>query len=137
GQDGLLRRKVLARLEADGQAGEFLEKSASGIDPARLEKGLSGPPAAATVRSADPSENPGDRIGRYKLLQKIGEGGCGAVYMAEQEAPVRRHLALKVIKLGMDTKQVIARFEAARPALARMDDPNIANSLDAGSTDAG
>src|ERR1017187_4298368 len=61
-----------------------------------------------------PTEKPGDKIGRYKLLQQIGEGGCGVVYMAEQEEPVRRREALKVIKLGMDTKQVIARFEAER-----------------------
>ena len=80
---------------------------------------------------------PGDRVGRYKLLQKIGEGGCGVVYMAEQEEPVRRRVALKIIKLGMDTKQVVARFEAERQALALMDHPNIAKVLDAGATDTG
>ena len=73
------------------------------------------------------SEKPGDRIGRYRLLQEIGHGGCGVVYMAEQEEPVRRKVALKVIKLGMDTRQVVARFEAERQALALMDHPNIAN----------
>lgn len=83
------------------------------------------------------SEKPGDRIGRYKLLQQIGEGGCGVVYMAEQEEPVRRRVALKVIKLGMDTKQVIARFESERQALALMDHPNIAKVLDAGATETG
>ncbi len=83
------------------------------------------------------SEKPGGRIGRYKLLQQIGEGGCGVVYMAEQEEPVRRLVALKVIKLGMDTKQVIARFEAERQALAMMDHPNIAKVLDAGATESG
>src|SRR5512143_3138303 len=83
------------------------------------------------------SEKPGDRIGRYKLLQQIGEGGCGVVYMAEQEEPVRRRVALKVIKLGMDTKNVIARFEAERQALALMDHPNIAKVLDAGATASG
>ena len=82
-------------------------------------------------------EPPGARIGRYKLLQKIGEGGCGIVYMAEQEVPVRRRVALKIIKLGMDTKSVIARFEAERQALAMMDHPNIARVLDAGATKAG
>jgi len=82
-----------------------------------------------------PAERPGDRIGRYKLLQKIGEGGCGLVYMAEQEEPVRRRVALKIIKLGMDTRQVIARFEAERQALAMMDHPNIAKVFDAGSTE--
>ena len=84
-----------------------------------------------------PTEKPGDRIGRYKLLEQIGEGGCGVVYMAEQEEPVRRRVALKVIKLGMDTKQVIARFEAERQALALMDHPNIAKVFDAGATDTG
>jgi serine/threonine protein kinase/WD40 repeat protein len=82
-------------------------------------------------------EKPGERIGRYKLLQQIGEGGCGVVYMAEQEQPVRRRVALKVIKLGMDTKQVIARFEAERQALALMDHPNIAKVLDGGATETG
>jgi len=83
------------------------------------------------------TEKPGDKIGRYKLLQKIGEGGCGTVYMAEQEEPVRRRVALKVIKLGMDTQQVVARFEAERQALALMDHPNIAQVFDAGATDTG
>jgi tetratricopeptide (TPR) repeat protein len=77
------------------------------------------------------------RIGRYKILQKLGEGGCGVVYMAEQTEPVRRRVALKVIKLGMDTRQVIARFEAERQALALMDHPNIAKVLDAGTTEVG
>jgi WD40 repeat protein/serine/threonine protein kinase len=83
------------------------------------------------------SEGPGCRIGRYKLLQKIGEGGMGVVYMAEQEEPVRRRVAFKIIKLGMDTKQVVARFEAERQALALMDHPNIARVLDGGATDTG
>jgi serine/threonine protein kinase len=82
-------------------------------------------------------EKPGDRIGRYKLLEQIGEGGCGVVYMAEQEEPVRRLVAIKVIKLGMDTKNVISRFEAERQALAMMDHPNIAKVLDAGATETG
>jgi serine/threonine protein kinase/WD40 repeat protein len=82
-------------------------------------------------------EGPGSRIGRYKVLQEIGEGGFGVVYMAEQEEPVRRKVALKVIKLGMDTKQVIARFEAERQALAILDHPNIAKVLDAGATETG
>ena len=97
-----------------------------------------GPAPAGTLMVSLPvTEQPGDRIGRYKLLQEIGEGGCGVVYMAEQEEPVRRRVALKVIKLGMDTKSVIARFEAERQALALMDHPNIAKVLDAGSTDNG
>jgi len=82
-------------------------------------------------------EQVGSRIGRYKLLERVGEGGCGVVYVAEQTEPVRRRVALKVIKLGMDTKQVVARFEAERQALAMMDHPNIAKVLDAGTTETG
>ncbi len=82
-------------------------------------------------------EQPGDAIGRYKLLQLIGEGGFGTVYMAEQKEPVRRRVALKIVKLGMDTRQVIARFEAERQALAMMDHPNIAKVFDAGATETG
>jgi serine/threonine protein kinase/sugar lactone lactonase YvrE len=95
------------------------------------ESGLGAP------ESGEDSQAPGnhERIGRYRLLQKLGEGGCGIVYMAEQEEPVRRVVALKVIKPGMDTKQVLARFEAERQALALMDHPNIARVLDAGATD--
>eukprot|EP01035_Chromulina_nebulosa_P014671 gene14671-19415_t len=89
-------------------------------------------PAAATAEG-----QPGTRIGRYKLLEKIGEGGCGVVWMAEQSEPVRRRVALKVIKLGMDTHAVIARFEAERQALALMEHPNIARVLDAGATETG
>src|ERR1051325_5737630 len=86
---------------------------------------------------AGAAQKAGHRIGRYKLLEKIGEGGWGVVYMAEQTEPIRRRVALKVVKLGMDTKQVIARFEAERQALALMDHPNIARVLDAGATDTG
>src|SRR2546422_4060191 len=91
-----------------------------------------------TIRLNLPStEKLGDKISHYKLLQAIGEGGCGTVYMAEQEEPVRRRVALKVIKLGMDTRQVVARFEAERQALALMDHPHIAKVLDAGATRTG
>ncbi len=115
----VLKEQVLILLKAHDGAGDFLK-------PVPL------------VPSAFPlTEKPGDRIGRYKLLEQIGEGGCGVVYMAEQEEPVRRRVALKVIKLGMDTKSVIARFEAERQALAMMDHPNIAKVLDAGATDTG
>src|SRR5271155_1811927 len=84
-----------------------------------------------------PDEAVGQTLGRYKLLEQIGEGGCGVVYVAEQTEPVRRRVALKVIKLGMDTKQVVARFEAERQGLAMMDHPNIAKVLDAGATETG
>jgi len=99
-----------------------------------------GPAAAATMKldlADTPDEAVGTTIGRYKLLERLGEGGCGVVYVAEQIQPVRRRVALKVIKLGMDTKQVVARFEAERQALAMMDHPNIAKVLDAGTTETG
>ena len=89
------------------------------------------------IPSAPAGEQAGDRIGRYKLLEELGQGGMGTVWIAEQTEPVHRKVALKVIKLGMDTKQVIARFEAERQALALMDHPNIAKVLDAGATETG
>ncbi len=90
------------------------------------------PPAAAPVR-----EGPGSRIGPYRILSQIGEGGFGVVFLAEQERPVARRVALKIIKLGMDTRQVVARFEQERQALALMDHPNIAKVFDAGATESG
>ena len=125
GENVWLRERVEALLRAHGGTGAVLESSPVA-------------PAAETARSAPPADyQPGMRIGRYKLLQQLGEGGCGAVFMAEQEEPVRRRVALKVIKLGMDTREVIARFEAERQALALMDNPNIARVLDAGATESG
>jgi serine/threonine protein kinase len=94
-------------------------------------------PTKSMALSLALSEKPGDKIGRYKLLEQIGEGGFGVVYVADQEEPVHRRVALKVIKLGMDTKEVIARFEAERQALALMDHPNIAKVFDAGATASG
>jgi len=93
--------------------------------------------AKATIDDPGDIESPGTRIGRYKLLQLIGEGGMGLVYLAEQQEPVRRRVALKVVKPGMDSKQVIARFEAERQALALLDHPNIARVFDAGTTETG
>jgi serine/threonine protein kinase len=124
-----------AELPPDAPAGHCLQ--------CLLKLGLateqSGP--SGTIRivptSSMPAETPGTQIGPYKLLQQIGEGGCGVVYMAEQQKPVQRRVALKVIKLGMDTKSVIARFEAERQALAMMDHPNIAKVFDAGTTETG
>jgi serine/threonine protein kinase len=123
GADGDLRRRVEDLLGAADRAGGFMRQSAV--------------PEATVALGLPPTEKPGDLIGRYKLLQQIGEGGCGVVYMADQQEPVRRRVALKVIKLGMDTKQVIARFEAERQALALMDHPNIAKVFDAGATETG
>jgi len=121
--DDSLRQRVEALLRAHELAGTFMES-------------LAVAPGRETV-VIKPAEQLGNKIDRYKLLQQIGEGGCGVVYMAEQEQPVRRRVALKVIKLGMDTKSVIARFEAERQALALMDHPNIAKVLDAGATETG
>ncbi|MGA3182532.1 MAG: serine/threonine-protein kinase [Verrucomicrobiota bacterium] len=125
--DVALRQRVEELLQAGDEAGAFLASTAA-VPPGR---------GGTTGHAVVSAQKPGDRIDRYKLLQQIGEGGCGVVYMAEQEEPVRRRVALKVIKLGMDTKSVIARFEAERQALALMDHPNIARVLDAGATDAG
>jgi serine/threonine protein kinase/WD40 repeat protein len=120
GDDLALRNKVEALLRENAED-SFLEHPA--IEGATL------------VVPTPLTEGPGTMIGRYKLLQKVGEGGMGVVYMAEQTEPVTRKVALKIIKLGMDTKQVVARFEAERQALAMMDHPNIAKVLDAGATD--
>jgi serine/threonine protein kinase len=124
GPDKELRQRVERLLKAHDHVGDFLEKPL---------------PETAPEARAEPSagEKPGDRIGRYKLLQQIGEGGCGVVYMAAQEEPVRRRVALKIIKPGMDTKSVMARFEAERQALALMDHPSIAKVFDAGATESG
>jgi len=131
GANTALRQSLEELLAADADAGRFLS-GVEGTGPLHAQNGplVAGPPGTI-------SEKPGDKIGRYKLLQQIGEGGCGVVYMAEQQEPLRRRVALKVIKLGMDTKSVIARFEAERQALALMDHPNIAKVFDAGATDAG
>jgi len=142
GDDRELRLQVLSLLAAHEQAGEFLERfsppeKATAPKPETADPKAPKPNAGGTVVLAAGTEKPGDRIGRYKLLQKIGEGGCGAVYMAEQEEPVRRRVALKIIKLGMDSKSVIARFEVERQALAMMDHPNIAKVLDAGAAETG
>src|SRR5882724_8376950 len=131
--DAILRQRLEELLQADGQAVGFLQNPAPDAQP-RVD-------ASAYPRTLEvpgvPGEMVGDRIGRYKLLQQIGEGGCGVVYMAQQEEPVRRRVALKIIKLGMDTRQVLGRFEAEHQALALMDHPNIAKILDGGATDTG
>jgi len=135
GGDAALRQRAEELLQASEKAGAFLRESAPGAQ--RPVEAASEADSAPTVPSTLPAEQIGERIGRYKLLQLIGEGGCGVVYMAEQEEPVHRRVALKVIKLGMDTKSVIARFEAERQALALMDHPNIAKVFDAGATNTG
>mgnify|MGYP001441879792 CR=1 FL=1 len=138
GDDADLRAKVEGLLRAEAEAGSFLESAdAMPIDPNATLPQVEAPSSSArTVRTAA-AEQPGALIGPYKLLQLIGEGGFGSVFMAEQEQPVRRKVALKIIKLGMDTRQVVARFEQERQALALMDHPNIARVLDAGATETG
>ena len=120
--DARLRQRVERLIAAHG-AGEFLERPGGGLD--------------ATVLLPPISEHPGTSIGPYKLLEQIGEGGMGLVFMAEQTRPIRRRVALKVIKPGMDTQSVVARFEAERQALALMDHPHIARVYDAGATESG
>jgi len=138
--DAALHTAVESILTESEAAESFLNRSRPTMDrDAEMVRLLAEEPnfEEALIRDVEGDEMVGIQIGPYKLLQKIGEGGCGAVYMAEQEKPVRRRVAVKVIKLGMDTKNVIARFDAERQALALMDHPSIARVLDAGATDAG
>ncbi|MCC6234266.1 MAG: serine/threonine protein kinase [Verrucomicrobiales bacterium] len=130
GADGEKRRRVVELLETGERLGDFLESAALGESPV-LKR------ARATGEGGEGRPGAGDWIGRYRLREEIGEGGCGVVYLAEQWEPVRREVALKIIKLGMDTRSVIARFEAERQALAMMDHHNIARVLDAGATETG
>ncbi len=123
GDDVELRSRITDLLKAHERAGAFLETPRTDPD--------------ATRDYSKPHEAAGTRIGRYRIIDRIGEGGFGSVFMAQQEEPVRRTVALKIVKLGMDTKEVIARFEAERQALALMDHPNIARVYDAGATETG
>jgi hypothetical protein len=120
GGDATLRAEVEPLLAAHAEAKHFMNTA-----------------AAADTTATPPHERAGQRIGRYKLLERIGEGGFGEVRMAEQEEPVRRRVALEIIKLGMDTPEVVARFEAERQALALMDHPGIARGFDGGTTETG
>jgi hypothetical protein len=122
GDDPELRAQIEESLDSHHEAGNFL------VGAAQVE---------ATLGMPLPTEAAGRVIGPYKLLEQIGEGGMGTVFMAEQTKPIRRMVALKIIKPGMDTKEVIARFEAERQALALMDHPHIAKVLEAGTTDNG
>jgi hypothetical protein len=164
GDDPALRAQVEDLLGAHDRAGGFLGSSPGAVTPAFGGEPDTGPTAEDTGASAaaGPSETSGDAtaatgppeavpspaprplaegpgtlIGPYKLREQIGEGGMGVVYLAEQEQPVRRRVALKIIKPGMDTEQVVARFEAERQALALMNHPSIAKVLDAGATETG
>ena len=123
GGDADLRAELDSLFDAREDVGDFLAQPTMN--------------GAESVPESTVSEGPGTKIGRYTLLEQIGEGGFGVVFMAEQRRPVDRRVALKIIKLGMDTRQVVARFEAERQALAMMDHPGIARVLDAGATDSG
>jgi serine/threonine protein kinase/tetratricopeptide (TPR) repeat protein len=123
GGDAALLHRLEALLQVHAREHSVLEEAASSLQ--------------LTLDAPSVVEGPGTTIGRYKLLEKIGEGGMAVVHMAEQQHPVRRRVALKIIKLGMDTKQVVARFEAERQALALMDHPNIAHVFDGGATETG
>ncbi len=121
--DTELRCRVEKLLAASAKAASFLESLPPGLE--------------VTDDSSEISEIPGTMIGPYKLLEQIGEGGMGVVFVAERSEPYRQRVALKVIKPGMDSKSVIARFQAEQQALALMDHPNIARVLDAGMTEHG
>ena len=123
GEDLPLRRRVELLLKAHQGEDSFLDRGDEGRDPSPLDPSL--------------IEKPGTQIGPYKLREQIGEGGMGVVYVAEQMEPVKRKVALKIIKPGMASKDVVARFEAERQALAMMDHPNIARVFDGGATETG
>jgi serine/threonine protein kinase/Tfp pilus assembly protein PilF len=146
GDDAALRRRVEALLRAHDQPGSFLGEPATPLaadglggpgDGAESPGGRPGQPPPLPTVDEPVCERPGTVIGLYRLREQLGEGGMGLVFVAEQQQPVRRKVALKVIKPGMDTREVIARFEAERQALALMDHPNIARVLDAGATESG
>ncbi|MHC4108447.1 MAG: protein kinase domain-containing protein [Planctomycetota bacterium] len=125
----------------DDQRGQFLDEHCGSNKALRSEVEVllrhEAQAAPTFLAGRVPSEKPGTMIGRYKILKPIGEGAYGDVYLAEQTSPLRRDVALKIVKLGMDTRQVVARFEAERQALALMDHPGIAKVYDAGATDTG
>lgn len=145
GDDSNLRRRVEGFLAAHPPVASSAEPAERGkVSAAEVptlgprEKPPADPRRAETMSYHSPQEDVGAVIaGKYKLLEALGQGGMGAVFMAQQTQPVKRVVALKLIKLGMDSKQVLARFEAERQALALMDHPNIAKVLDAGTTDSG
>jgi serine/threonine protein kinase len=118
GGDAALLQRIHGLLDAFGAAAQFMEDQPWAAARQSIQE-----------RTSRPEEAVGDRVGAYRLLQELGEGGWGVVYLAEQVAPVQRQVALKIIKLGMDTRSVVTRFEAERQALAMMDHPNIAREL--------
>src|ERR1044071_671331 len=129
----LLKDHVLVQSAAEDWGMANADFTANGADPTSLPPDATG---ARSESSTPPSSHP-RQIGPYHILGRINEGGMGSVYRAEQRRPIHRTVAIKVIKLGFDTKEVIARFDSERQALARMDHPNVAKVLDAGATDSG
>lgn len=130
-----LRRRVDALIRAHNSPESLLDHGVPNVDGDGVMATIDSDGTGTAEVNSREIERPGSHIGRYKLLQHLGEGGMGVVYMAEQTEPVKRRVALKIIKPGMDSGQVVARFEAERQALAMMDHPNIARVLDAGSTE--
>ncbi|MCI0455386.1 MAG: protein kinase, partial [Gemmataceae bacterium] len=139
GTDADLRRHVDRLLAAHPKVGHFLEPPPAEPNPtgAFLAQAEAEPLPAVPPQANGPEQPGGVLAGRYKLLEPIGEGGMGTVWMAQQTTPVKRLVAVKVIKQGMDSRQVLARFEAERQALSMMDHVNIARVLDAGATESG
>jgi len=142
GSDLAMRAKIDALLKADAEAGSFLADGKAEQIAGSGDLGAEGDPDATVAhrgsgQSRRFTEQPGTQIGHYRLLERIGEGGFGEVWVAEQREPVRRKVALKIVKAGMDTREVLARFEAERQALALMDHPGVAKVFDAGATDTG
>jgi serine/threonine protein kinase len=136
GSDQALRTRVEQMLAVSAEAEAFVTDLPDDEKPDRDP--CCGPAETHKLHLSEaPDETVGQTIGRYRILERVGDGGCGVIYVAEQTKPVRRRVALKVIKLGMDTRQVVARFEAERQALAMMDHPYVAKVLDAGTTDTG
>ena len=132
GGDDALRDRVQSLLEAHGFTAEFLDQPIGSVREADDSE------TAPTLSMEDPiGEQPGDQIGPYLLLQEIGQGGMGVVFLAEQESPVKRKVALKIVRPGLDTKEVVARFDIEKQALALMDHTNIARVIDGGMTASG
>ena len=132
-EDAGLRARVEQMLSRSAKAEHFFQEGQLGVDLAQYAGELA--LGAQTDAFLDLDPEIGNQLVRYKLIEKLGEGGCGVVYLAEQEKPVRRPVAFKIIKLGMDTKSFIARFNAERQVLAMMDHTNVARVLDAGATE--
>ncbi len=142
GSDLAMRARIDALLKADAEAGSFLADGKGEPNARSGDIAVEGDPDATVAHRADRSpkrftEMPGMQIGPYRLLERIGEGGFGEVWVADQREPVRRKVALKIVKAGMDSREVLARFEAERQALALMDHPGVAKVFDAGATDSG